>query len=541
MPAKARTTVVECGEENEHLPLDEFVCEVSDPTHKNQIPHLHPASWSGYPKRKPRRFPEGKYRGFVFTCFKTCWDTEEMKQWTSVVFASVGLEKAPKSGRMHLQGCVYFKNPRVCSGVDKLLPPNTWFKPARGDECSNDKYTSKERRILLIGKPMAQGERVDLEAIRDRIINGGTTPNELACETGIGYDDLKFAETIFRLAGNAPKREWKTSVIWLYGAAGRGKSHIAKALIGDDDCWKSSAKLDYWQGYQGQETVWLDEFRGDKCTFTALLEILDSTPYEVNVKYGSHQLLARRLVVTSPMHPEKIYPSCAENVNQLLRRIEILWDIDELYAAAASGHVFPPVNEFPKFANVIERCSASRLIAENPIRYEGTKRLVLIDNCWVPKVIEDAKHLSVPGTPVVRSNSRRGRAPTTVDSSSGTEVGGNIASCPDVASSIGEAAPTSEPLAVDDDMHVESKCWYPHADDSICEGCCPHEATAHDEAGNEICLCCEACIIDEEAMLQCGGCGACEGCCNEGDDIEDQEDSAEYFDWNQVEVHDRRQ
>nr|QKV51218.1 putative replication associated protein [Crucivirus sp.] len=487
MPAKARTADLGLDEKNEQLPLDDY---------KVVAGKLKRSDDKSYPKRKNYQHPAGKYRGFVFTNFKVDWDTEEMKEWTSVNFASIGLEKT-KTGRLHHQGCCYFKNPRVCSGFSKLLPPNTWFRPARGDECSNNKYTSKEgNRILLIGRPIAQGERVDLEEIRDRIINGGATPNEIACESGTSFEDIRFAETIFRLAGSAPKRTWKTTVIWLYGSAGRGKSHIAKALIGDDDCWKSSAKLDYWQQYQGQETVWFDEFRGDKCTFTALLEIMDSTPYEVNIKHGSHQLLARRLIVTSPMHPDKIYPSCAENVNQMLRRIDVLWEIDELYEAAASGFEFPAVPEFPEFGAVIAACSASRLVAKNPLRCEGTKCLELINNCWVPKVIADVEQPGVPGTLVVRTQSRRGRAPTTIDSVSGTEVGGNIRSDTGVVPRPVSSAPTSG-------LTSEPPCEYKEDKFLLSVDDCQHEASAEDEAGNEICYGCGAMgIVNNDGIFE---------------------------------------
>ena len=540
MPAKARPSNTDLDETNEHLPMDEYV-------HSDTV--LKRSDDPSYPKRKKYQHPAGKFRGFVFTNFKVDWDVQEMKEWTSVNFASVGFERT-KTGRAHHQGCCYFKNPRVCSGFSKLLPPNTWFRPARGDECSNDKYTSKEgNRILLIGRPIAQGERIDLEEIRDRIVNGGATPNELACESGMSLNDIQFAETVFRLAGSAPKRDWKTTVVWLYGPSGRGKSHIAKALIGDDDMWKSSAKLDYWQQYQGQETVWFDEFRGDKCTFTALLEIMDSTPYEVNIKHGSHQLLARRLIVTSPMHPSKLYPSCAENVNQLLRRIDVLWEIDELYAAATSGYEFPPVNEFPEFANVISKCSASRLVAENPIRYEGTKCLELIDNCWVPKVIADVKQPNVPGTLVVRSKTRRGRAPTTIDPASGTEVGGNIRSDIGVVPRPMSSAPTSGEIL---SPPSDTKCSAPHPSDSICDECCQHEATADDDDGNERCLVCEAFIVHEGEEVHCP-CGfplsECENVCDsihpcyctQGDTFDtDQVDDPDEFDWNEVIVNDHR-
>lgn len=502
MPPKAKKSAfLECTDDNKELPLDSYkpngVKKRSDD--------------ASYPKRLPRRFPPGKYRGFVFTNWKIDWDVKEMEEWPAVVFASVGLETAPTTGNLHHQGCVYFKNSRVCSGVDKLLPPNTWFAPAYGSEMSNDKYTSKgKHRLLLIGKPLQQGERVDIEEIRGRIINDGATPADFACESGMDTDALKFAETVFRLAGNAPKRTWKTSVVWIYGKAGQGKSHIAKALITANDeaeAWKSSAKLDYWQQYQGQETVWLDEFRGDKCTFTALLEIMDSTPYEVNVKYGSCQLMARRIIVTSPMHPDKIYPSCSENVDQMLRRIDALWDIEELYEAAKDGFEFPEIPEFKKFGSVIMACAESKKAAALPMRFEGRKCLELRGTTWVEIPRPPKKQTVVDRSPAdsgkaaldqCSGNSSIGgrngslKCHQLQSSGPGAEVGGNIRPIMGTPSSTHGLAPTSG-------ITDEHKCSEPHAADIVCEDCvpnddCPHEEVFDDGFGNMLCFACEAYI-----------------------------------------------
>lgn len=521
-----------------------------------------PADWPGYPARKTRKFPTTKHRGFVFTNFKTDWDVKEMETWSNVDFASVGLEKAPKTGKLHHQGCVYFKNPRTWSGVNKLLPPNCWFTAAKGDEMSNFNYTGKENRLLLVGVPAVnQGNRTDLESIRTRIIEEGVTPAELVCEEGVSYKEIQFAEAVFRLAGCAPKRTWKTSVIWLYGPSGRGKSHIAKALIdANDDCeaWKSSAKLDYWQQYQGHETIWFDEFRGDKCTFTALLEIMDNTPYEVNIKYGSAQLLARRLIVTSPMHPSKIYPNCVENLNQLLRRINVLWEIDELYAAASDGFAFPAVPEFKEFSSVVRTCAASRILAAPPIRYEGRKRLALINSVWVEQATTPTAPLlpneatanrvslennlcsanSHDGNPLEAKASSHG-----LSSDAGTEVGGNIR--PPLGTTtlhVSGQGPTptscpifSQPLEVCTPNILQSrtmcsqdgKCMWLHPPDRSCERCgpseaklvspdlCLHEATEDDGFGNELCLNCGEYVEDADV---------------EGDEAP-EEDEEESFDW----------
>lgn len=455
--------------------------------------------------------PAGKWRAFCFTAFDMRWDIRECLEWKNVKYLTIGFEHC-KNGRPHYQGAVYFVNARACGGFMKALPAGTNFRVARGSEASNEAYTQKESTVLTIGVPSRQGERTDLESIRIRIINEGATPADLVCEQGVDFKKLQFAEAVFRLAGNAPKRAWKTSVVWLWGGAGKGKSTVARSLMRNIDAcdiWTSSAKLDYWQQYNGQDTVWFDEFRGDKCTFTNLLQILDSTPFECNVKYGSQQLLAKRIVITSSMHPKDAYSGCAENVNQLLRRIEVIWNIDELYAACADKYVFPEVPFFDDFGTSVNLCAESKLTAKNPIRYEGRVCFELVSDEWVPCVEQKVLGSCVPALGVMGVDSAQAQAPLTQPAVPAQKWGGNTG--PDSGTTALHASTTGPPPTSSD-----IKCSVEHVPTEYCEDCCPHEATADDgltEDGSEICLYCGAYVIEETEVSSTCLCGFPEAEC----------------------------
>lgn len=434
--------------------------------------------------------PIGKWRAFCFTAFDIRWDIRECLEWKSVKYLTIGFEHC-KNGRPHYQGAVYFVNARACSGFMKCLPAGTNFRVAKGSEASNEEYTQKESTVLTIGVPQRQGQRTDLESLRIRIINEGATPAELVCEQGVDFKKLQFAEAVFRLAGNAPKRTWKTSIVWLWGGAGKGKSTVARSLmrnIDASDIWTSAAKLDYWQQYNGQETVWFDEFRSDKCTFTNLLQIFDSTPFECNVKYGSTQLLAKRIVVTSSMHPKDAYAGCAENVNQLLRRIEVIWNIDELYAACADKYVFPEVPFFDDFGTSVNLCAESKLTAKNPIRYEGRICFELVSDEWVPCVEQKVLGSCVPALGVMGVDSAQAQAPLTQPTVPAQKWGGNTGS-DSGATSLHDS--TTEPPPTSSDI----KCSTDHAPEETCEDCvpaeeCQHADTCDDGFGNILCYSC---------------------------------------------------
>lgn len=505
MPPKAKKSgFLESTEDNKDVPLDSYK---PDGVKKR-------SDDESYPKRKPRRYPPGKYRGFVFTNWKIDWDVKEMEEWPSVVFASVGLETAPTTGNLHHQGCVYFKNSRVCSGVDKLLPPNTWFAPAYGSEMSNDKYTSKgKNRLLLIGKPLQQGERVDIEDIRRRIVHEGATPADIACEPGMGYEEIRLAKTIYDLCGSGEQRTWKTDVVWLWGKSGRGKTHIAKALIAANDeskPWKSAAKLDFWQQYHGHETVWLDEFRGDKCTYTYCLEMFGDDPFEVNIKNTSAQLLAKRIIVTSSKHPKDIYPNCGEDYTQLRRRICAVINIDTLYQLVKEDFdEWPEPEFFPKFKEVFTEATASKKTAANPKVFEDGKWIELVDDIWVDCKAPAKKQADVKpsiaaagkaaldqcsGNSSVGGRNSSLKCHKLQSSDPGAEVGGNIRPIMGTPTSTHGLAPTSG-------LTNEHKCYKPHAADMVCEDCvpaddCPHEEISNDGFGNMLCFTCGEYVED---------------------------------------------
>ena len=48
----------------------------------------------------------------------------------------------------------------------------------------------------------------------------------------------------------------------------------------------------WWEGYEGQTEVLIDDFRKDWCKFHELLKLLDRYPFKVEAKGSHHQLMA---------------------------------------------------------------------------------------------------------------------------------------------------------------------------------------------------------------------------------------------------------
>ena len=148
------------------------------------------------------------------------------------------------------------------------------------------------------------------------------------------------------------KRSWKTVVFWFYGPTGTGKSFAAMEYA-KDAYWKMGGNK-WWDGYDGQSDVIIDDYRKDLCTFNELLRLLDRYPLLVERKGGSMQFLAKRIFITSPFSPSGVWEGrIEEDLAQLMRRIEHVErfapgggrtrDRTTIEARTALGEIEPPI------------------------------------------------------------------------------------------------------------------------------------------------------------------------------------------------------
>lgn len=226
-------------------------------------------------------------------------------------------ETAPTTGTKHIQGYIYFQNPRCLSGITKLIP-GAHLEKAKGNAAQNKAYCHKEETVHFeVGTMPTAGKRTDIDVIKEMVKENKPMPEIL--EAATSYQSMKAAECLMKYK----KIEERVPPIvkWYWGPTGTGKTRKAIEEAGED-VWISGRDLKWWNGYFGQRNVIIDDFRGDFCTFHELLRILDRYPYTVEVKGGSQPLRATQIVVTSALHPKEVYKGkTAEDINQLLRRI----------------------------------------------------------------------------------------------------------------------------------------------------------------------------------------------------------------------------
>lgn len=121
-----------------------------------------------------------------------------------------------------------------------------------------------------------------------------------------------------------------------WGPTGTGKTHRAFDEAGSNFYIKNS-RTKWWDGYQGQPNVIIDEFNGS-IDVTYLLNWFDKYPCFAEIKGFSVPLQAVKFWVTSNVEPIFWYQDItAAHRDALLRRLTVVEKMDIAYAQSADG------------------------------------------------------------------------------------------------------------------------------------------------------------------------------------------------------------
>jgi len=249
-----------------------------------------------------------------------------------------------ENGTEHIQGVISFANPRAFSAVRKII--RGWHvEQMRGTIDQAVAYCTKEetrdpdhpdpwefgQRPVCAGKA---GGRSDLKAVATLVQSGGTI--EAVADT-YPVSVILFHRGIERLIGLRQRpRDFSTDVYWYYGPTGSGKTRAASAA--DPAAYWKSPSDKWWCGYEGHETVIIDDYRTDFCKFNFLLRLFDRYPMSVETKGGSRQFRAKVIYITTPKSPRETWNlRCDEDLGQLVRRIKEVRHFPAMFAGAVAA------------------------------------------------------------------------------------------------------------------------------------------------------------------------------------------------------------
>ena len=189
-----------------------------------------------------------------------------------------------------------------------------------------------------LDRPKGQGKRTDLDEVCALINEGGTMVDLVS---KFPAQVVKFRHGLeYLLQVKTPRRFFKTTVWWLWGPTGSGKSRYAWEQ--GPSSYMKACNHKWWDGYIGQEIVIMDDFRPSKdLPFSFILNLFDRYPLSVEVKGGMAEFVSRTIFVTTPNSPEDTCEHLdwlgVEQKNQLLRRIDHVVQFPQLAMMYGTG------------------------------------------------------------------------------------------------------------------------------------------------------------------------------------------------------------
>lgn len=238
-----------------------------------------------------------------------------------VIGKEVGEEKTP-----HLQGYVEFTNSKKGSTLKKFNARIHW-EGRKGTAKQAADYCKKEGDWREEGEISAQGCG-DLKGMVAAVASGERSVNEILMEDPNAFHTygrtLQKADDV-RLT--SVQRTEMTKGFWYWGSTGTGKSHRAfteAAALGSVYVWSNDIN-GWWDNYEGQTSVVINDFRGE-IKYNTLLQMVDKWPFHVSRRGRPPMPFTSKFVfITSSLEPAKVFKHRNEedNIAQLLRRFAV--------------------------------------------------------------------------------------------------------------------------------------------------------------------------------------------------------------------------
>lgn len=230
-----------------------------------------------------------------------------------------GQRELGAGGFDHWQLVCAFKSKQSLRGVREYFGP--YHAKLSRSESANDYVWKEDTRVegtqFEFGtKPMAINSKVDWDHVWEAATRGDLS----TIPAGVRVRSYFALRAIASFHVQCKDMARSTVVYW--GGTGLGKSSEVRKHAGQDH-YSKDPRTKFWDGYQGEADVIIDEYRGD-IAISHLLRWLDNFAVRVEIKGSSVPLQAQRFWITSNIPPRQWYPDLDDDsFAALLRRLTI--------------------------------------------------------------------------------------------------------------------------------------------------------------------------------------------------------------------------
>jgi len=274
--------------------------------------------------RKPGVQRAQRVTKIVFTVNHYTPDELESLMNMSCKWIIIAKELGPKNGIPHLQGAIVLNRPMTFKTISTLPGLTRAHVEQMKGSCEDSLIycTKEDPNAFVKGEMPNPGKRTDLIDCTS-MINAGTPLAVVAREYPSQF--VRYHKGLIAYRGVLLEgRKSKPQVIWIWGKSGTGKTRAALDFASTaGSFWISNGSLRWFDGYHGQRTAILDDFRDDACKFDHLLRYLDRYEIQVEFKGGFVQWIPEFIIITAPSSPKAMFYALeASDFQQLDRRID---------------------------------------------------------------------------------------------------------------------------------------------------------------------------------------------------------------------------
>lgn len=274
----------------------------------------------------------------------TCWtinnwtteDLERVRDYhhnTKSVRYGCWSQEVSTTGTPHIQGYTSWRNSMSLEAFKrKVAPGRLHYEPyTNGTAQENHDYCAglveKKGNTLNptfeeYGEMPNQGDRTDWRKAVNQVRERVPVVDVIADQPHL-LPTIRALERLATLTRQPPK-DRDVRVLYIHGPAGCGKTRAIHTTH-PDAYWKPEGQ--WWDGYEGQEVVVLDDYYGDM-PYAQLLRVLDRYPLRLPVKGGFVPAEYTTVLITSNASLDEQYPGIAvpNRREALYRRIHRVLD-----------------------------------------------------------------------------------------------------------------------------------------------------------------------------------------------------------------------